>query len=425
MEVEEHYEEGGQPVEAGAGPGEQTEAHAQDTAVGDGATAAGWYTTFVFPCQPQPIYRATQEYANNSASCPNSNFLKGVKWSPDGACLLTASDDNWLRLYDLPQDVATAPVLQYPDLLPPEEQQGQQEQGQAAGGGGGTCSGSGAAADNLVPALRMHAGETVYDYCWYSRMSALDPVSCCLASTARGHPIQLWDACSGEPRASYRGYNDADEPTAAYSLAFSPDGGRLLGGYNRSIYVFDVTRPGRDYKRIVTHKRKNPESITGIVSCLAWSPGGDVFAAGTYTGGLGVYDGRTYELLLLLSGTKGGLTQLLFSADGNYLYTGARQDPHMLCWDVRHTYAALYSMERPTGHTNQRVQFDIEPAGRHLVTGGCDGCVLAYDLSSGQQVDRAQVAGDTVNGVGLHPTLGLMATASAISTLGQAGVLAK
>jgi len=31
----------------------------------------------------------------SSSSCPNSNFLKGVKWSPDGACCLTASDDKW------------------------------------------------------------------------------------------------------------------------------------------------------------------------------------------------------------------------------------------------------------------------------------------------------------------------------------------
>ena len=26
---------------------------------------------------------------------PHSNFLRGCLWSPDGACLLTASDDNW------------------------------------------------------------------------------------------------------------------------------------------------------------------------------------------------------------------------------------------------------------------------------------------------------------------------------------------
>lgn len=29
-----------------------------------------------------------------AAACPNTNFLKGVKWSPDGSCCLTCSDDN-------------------------------------------------------------------------------------------------------------------------------------------------------------------------------------------------------------------------------------------------------------------------------------------------------------------------------------------
>lgn len=28
--------------------------------------------------------------------------------------------------------------------------------------------------------------------------------------------------------------------------------------------------------------------------------------------------------------------QLCFSADGNFLYTGARKDPSILCWDVRY-----------------------------------------------------------------------------------------
>lgn len=29
------------------------------------------------------------------AATPHSNFLRGIKWSPDGACFLTAADDNW------------------------------------------------------------------------------------------------------------------------------------------------------------------------------------------------------------------------------------------------------------------------------------------------------------------------------------------
>lgn len=59
MEAEEQYLERGEPVDAGVLSGEQVEVPAEGQ-----HTAAGWYTAFVFPCQPQPLYRATQEYAS-------------------------------------------------------------------------------------------------------------------------------------------------------------------------------------------------------------------------------------------------------------------------------------------------------------------------------------------------------------------------
>ncbi len=61
--------------------------------------------------------------------------------------------------------------------------------------------------------------------------------------------------------------------------------------------------------------------------------------------------------------------QVQFSRDGNFLYTGARRDPDIFCWDVRFTSDVVYRMQRETVATNQRVQFDIEPCGRHLATG--------------------------------------------------------
>lgn len=39
--------------------------------------------------------------------------------------------------------------------------------------------------DSMGAALKVHEGETIYDYCWYSRMHASDPLSCCFASTSR------------------------------------------------------------------------------------------------------------------------------------------------------------------------------------------------------------------------------------------------
>ncbi len=61
--------------------------------------------------------------------------------------------------------------------------------------------------------------------------------------------------------------------------------------------------------------------------------------------------------------------QVEFSKDGNYLYTGARRDPDIFCWDVRYTSDVVYRLQRDSAGTNQRIQFDIEPLGRHLVTG--------------------------------------------------------
>lgn len=103
-----------------------------------------------------------------------------------------------------------------------------------------------------------------------------------------------------------------------------------------------------------------------------------------------------------------------FSPDGNFLFTGARQDSQLLCWDVRYTSDVVYRLQRSTAATNQRIQFDVEPCGRHLITGGSDSCVLAFDLRTGEEVQQVQVAGDTVNGCTVHPYLPLLATASGV-----------
>ena len=60
---------------------------------------------------------------------------------------------------------------------------------------------------------------------------------------------------------------------------------------------------------------------------------------------------------------------MLWSPDGNFLYTGARRDGDIICWDVRASLEPLYHMQRETRSTNQRIQFSIEPCGRHLATG--------------------------------------------------------
>jgi len=44
----------------------------------------------------QPLFRCENEFRKKQR-----NFLKGVRWSPEGTCVLAAADDRTLRLFVL------------------------------------------------------------------------------------------------------------------------------------------------------------------------------------------------------------------------------------------------------------------------------------------------------------------------------------
>lgn len=57
-----------------------------------------------FDRPPRRLYHFAHQFRSATSSGSNSggeNFLKGVKWSPDGSSFLTSSDDNSLRLFYL------------------------------------------------------------------------------------------------------------------------------------------------------------------------------------------------------------------------------------------------------------------------------------------------------------------------------------
>ncbi|XP_046667946.1 telomerase Cajal body protein 1-like isoform X2 [Homalodisca vitripennis] len=259
-------------------------------------------------------------------------FLKGCKWSPDGTCLLTNSNDSLMRLFDLPMSLYNCHKLTIFDF--PE----------------------------LKPSLKTKVGGLVYDYSWYPLMTSTNPDTCCFVTTSFCSPIHLWDAFSGKLRCSYKGYNALDEMHAALSVVFNPSGELLLCGYKNIINIFHTDVPGRDFTVIST---KDLCDQKGIVSCIAVNPGmPNIFAAGTYSKSVGLYslDGHA---ICLMTGQAGGLTQLLFSQDGTQLFTAGRKDSEIMSWDLRNLGQILRVMKRPHT-TNQRIYMDLSTDGRYL-----------------------------------------------------------
>ncbi|XP_004376269.1 telomerase Cajal body protein 1 [Trichechus manatus latirostris] len=358
------------------GPGEAMEGVSEEPALEDEGNAAWNYN---FSQLPRFLSGSWSEF-----SAQSENFLKGCKWAPDGSCILTNSADNILRIYNLP-----------PELYSEEEQLEYAE---------------------MAPVLRMVEGDTIYDYCWYSLMSSTQPDTSYVASSSRENPIHIWDAFTGELRASFRAYNHLDELTAAHSLCFSLDGSQLFSGFNRTVRVFYTARPGRDCEVRSTFAKKQGQS--GIISCIAFSPTQPLYACGSYGRSLGLYACDNGSPLALLGGHHGGITHLCFHPDGNRLFSGARKDAELLCWDLRWPSHPLWSLSREVA-TNQRIYFDLDPTGQFLVSGSTGGAVSVWDLS-GALEDNGKPEPilsflpqkDCTNGVSLHPSLPLLATAS-------------
>lgn len=57
-----------------------------------------------------------------------------------------------------------------------------------------------------------------------------------------------------------------DEIEAAYSTAFSVDGSKLLAGYKSHLCVFDLSKPGRESSKLVTHQRRQ-DGVPGESGC--------------------------------------------------------------------------------------------------------------------------------------------------------------
>nr|XP_004572250.2 telomerase Cajal body protein 1 isoform X1 [Maylandia zebra] len=370
---EEEYHQNG---EEGPKPEEEHNGDGSAESPGDGQQLSLDFTQ-----NPQMLTGSWTEYSNLP-----ENYLKGCKWAPDGSCILTNSADNVLRVYNIPPEIYSYNW----DLLP-----------------------------EMSPVLRMAEGDTIYDYCWYPKMNSLEPDTCFLASSSRDNPVHVWDAFYGEVRASFRPYNHLDELTAAHSLCFSPDGAQLYCGFDKMVRVFHTERPGRDCEERPTIVKKQGQS--GIISCFGFSPCQSVYACGSYSRCAGLYSCQDGTLLALLpTRHHGGLTHLLFSPDGNYLYTGGRKDPEILCWDLREPGRVVFSLKRNVA-TNQRIYFDLDQSGRYLLSGDTEGVVSVWDTHTAppdgneellQPQLRFQAYWDCTNGVSIHPFMPLLATSS-------------
>ncbi|KAJ2803375.1 hypothetical protein H4R20_002922 [Coemansia guatemalensis] len=272
----------------------------------------------------------------------------------------------------------------------------------------------------LSTILEIAHGEALLDYAWYPYMSQHAPETCCLIESTWDHPLQLRDSNSGSVRASYVAYDAKEVLMTASSTAFSADGSSVFGGYANHLARFDVQQPGLPVDLASTSpSRRSRDGMKGIVSCLAPVPGSastGMLACASFGGQIGLVHSAAD-----LSGMTvwrmpeeyrcSGITELKWAPGGVHLWAASRQSSYIVAWDIRDLRGPCATVPRACS-TQQRMSFDFDATGTHLVAGETDGSVTFHNIRDQSPTVRIAAHGDLVAGVSAHPFYPLLATAS-------------
>ena len=189
--------------------------------------------------------------------------------------------------------------------------------------------------------------------------------------------VYLWDAETGELKATLEGHKDEKGWSRVNSIAFSPDGKTLASGHSRHdtiIHLWNVST--KQLKATLKGHMWN-------VFCVTFSPDGKTLASsGGGTGGDGektvrLWGNETGKQQDSLIGHTKPILSIAFSPKGNTIATGS-MDKTVRIWDS----ATKQQIGLFEGHKASVMSVAYSPDGKTIASGSSDGTILLWDIPS-------------------------------------------
>jgi WD40 repeat protein len=216
--------------------------------------------------------------------------------------------------------------------------------------------------------------------------------------------VKLLDASDGRLRASYPIVDHRERFIAPHSLAFNLTADKLYCGFEDAIEIFDIQQPGEGDRLPTTPSKKSKDGLKGIISSIAFSSSYDYYAIGSLTpssqamDNIALYSESNQAAIMPIGGaySQSGVTQLKFNPTRPHiLYAAFRRHDAIYAWDLRSDTSVPVKVfgtipdSRKT-LTNQKIEFDIDCAGRWLSVGDQNGCISIFDLGDSDELDSEQ-----------------------------------
>ncbi|KAG2377728.1 hypothetical protein C9374_008813 [Naegleria lovaniensis] len=333
-------------------------------------------------------------------------YTKGVRWSPDGLCLLTNSNDNRIRLFELPQQFISNINMN----LKSENMDATKSESSSSTSNvqEGTSSTTIELDESWKPCLTVREGGCINDFCWHPCMNSSLGTNCNFLTASTKQPVHMWDAFNGSLLNSFLVKDHMGDVDNIISVSYNgilSKGSKIYCGLNQRICVFDAQAGSSTSYTEIHAVEKN--IIRGKTKKLNES----MYATGCYNNTIGIYDQHDNVVQHIIQCEYGsGVNHLQFSSNGNYLFQSSRKDQRIVCWDLRNLFEPVKYFEfSRNADTNQKINFDLDALTQLAIAGTSDGKIKIFDLEA-QGKEIAQFESDALpitmmNGTNFHPYL--------------------
>ena len=346
----------------------------------------------------------------------HTNFVFSVCFTPDDKMLISASDDQSLRLWDVAHLQATAEGEGSGPLV-------QILHGHSQGIWCARLSADGrylvsASGDHTLCLWDLRTRTLVRTFRGHEtgvRAVAFSPDSTQIASGDERGFMRIWQTQTGETVSAWRGHT-----TSVWSLAFSPDGQWLASGsYDQQVRLWTVAR--LPFTATIVDLRED-ESLGPIlrghthqVTAVAFSPDNKTLVSGARDQTVRLWEISPYghgQVRHILQGHTDSVNCVAVSPDGALIASGS-DDQSIRLWDT-HTGHALHTLH---GHTQGILGIDFSPDGKLLANACQDHQVQLWTLPTKQRRAPLQGHSKATHAVAFSPDGALLASSSSDQTI--------
>ena len=180
---------------------------------------------------------------------------------------------------------------------------------------------------------------------------------------------KLWDVATEK---ELRIFKEGKISGGVKAVAFSPDGQKFVSTSHDNTLVLWNVNNGRKLRTFSAH--------SDIISDVAYSSNGQLIASGGKDG-VRLWDATDQTQLKSLVGKFGAVNSVAFSPDGHQLIAGG-EDGTVKRWST----ITGKQLQPFTGHSRSIYTVAYSPNGKQIISGSGDRKLILWDVDSGQQL---------------------------------------